>query len=97
MQTSDKPIANPICVLREEFDDWAVLFNPDTAEAVGINPVGVAAWKLMDGSRTLDDIVAAICDEFDDVPDSALAELRQYVEMLAENGFVGYEVLGDEP
>ena len=50
---SDLPIANPVCVLREEFDDWAVLFNPDTADAVGINPVGVAVWKLMDGRRDL--------------------------------------------
>jgi hypothetical protein len=25
------PIANPVAVLREEFDDWAVLLNPATA------------------------------------------------------------------
>ena len=49
MNQTDKPIANPIVVLREEFDDWAVLFNPDTADALGINPVGVAVWKRMDG------------------------------------------------
>jgi hypothetical protein len=49
----DRPIANPTVVLREEFDDWAILFNPDTAEAVGTNPVGVAVWKLMDGRRNL--------------------------------------------
>lgn len=53
MKHSDKPIANPIVVLREEFDDWAVLFNPDTADVVGINPVGVAVWKWMDGQRSL--------------------------------------------
>ena len=27
MEMSDKPVANPVVVLREEFDDWAVLFN----------------------------------------------------------------------
>ncbi len=95
MNTSNKPIANPVCVLREEFDDWAVLFNPDTADAVGLNPVGVAAWKQMDGNRTLDEIVAAITDEFDNVPDSAVDELRQYVDMLVEHGFIGYEVIGE--
>jgi hypothetical protein len=26
----EKPKANPEIVLREEFDDWALLFNPDT-------------------------------------------------------------------
>ncbi|RPJ51839.1 MAG: SynChlorMet cassette protein ScmD, partial [Acidobacteria bacterium] len=49
MKQMDRPIANPTVVLREEFDDWAVLFNPDTAAAVGTNPVGVAVWKRMDG------------------------------------------------
>ena len=56
MESSNKPIANPVAVLREEFDDWAVLFNPDTADAVGINPVGVAMWKLLDGQHGLDEI-----------------------------------------
>jgi len=32
----DKPIPNPFVVLREEFDDWAILFNPDNARAVGL-------------------------------------------------------------
>lgn len=45
MYRPDRPIVNPIVVLREEFDDWAILFNPDTDAAVGINPVGVGAWK----------------------------------------------------
>jgi len=47
-----------LVVLREEFDDWAVLFNPETADAVGINPVGVAIWKLLDGRHSLEEIVS---------------------------------------
>jgi SynChlorMet cassette protein ScmD len=80
-----------VVVLREEFDDWAVVFNPDTAEAAGINPVGVAAWKLMDGSRTVEEIVAAIREQFDDVPGTAPEEIASFVGNLAEKGFVGYE------
>jgi len=33
------PIANPMVVFREEFDDWAVLFDPDSNETFGLNPV----------------------------------------------------------
>ena len=36
---SDKPVANSLVVLREEFDDWAVLFDPDTGSGFGINPM----------------------------------------------------------
>ena len=96
MKTSNKPIANPIVVLREEFDDWAVLFNPDTADAVGTNPVGVAVWRRMDGRRSLEQIVAEIKEEFDDVPGTALEDIRKFVDKLAEGGYVGYEVEGFE-
>ncbi len=36
---SEKPAANPLVVLREE-----PLFNPDSSDAVGINPIGIAVW-----------------------------------------------------
>ena len=92
MNQTDKPIANPIVVLREEFDDWAVLFNPDTANAVGTNPVGVEVWKRLDGKRSLADIVSEIKKNFADAPDAAFKEIAAFVDKLAENGFVGLEV-----
>jgi SynChlorMet cassette protein ScmD len=92
MRLDDRPIANPVVVFREEFDDWAVLFNPDTADAVGINPVGAAIWKLMDGQRTVDEVVAHIQSHFANVPGSAADEIRTFIEQLAEQGFVGYEI-----
>ena len=92
MIQTDKPIANPCVVLREEFDDWAVLFNPDTADAVGTNPVGIAVWKLMDGKRTIEDIASEIKKSFEDTPNSTSNEIAAFVSTLAENGFVGLEV-----
>lgn len=90
MNQPDRPIANPIVVLREEFDDWAILFNPDTAAAVGINPVGVSVWKQMDGRRSLQEIVSEIEATFDDAPEAALSEITAFVNKLADDGFVGY-------
>ena len=92
MKPEEKPIANPVVVLREEFDDWAVLFNPDTADAVGINPVGVAIWKKLDGSHDLSALVAAVKEEFDDVPETALEELSAFLDELTDQGFIGREV-----
>ena len=85
-------IANPIVVLRKEFDDWAVLFNPDTAEAVGVNPVGVAIWELLNGENSLENIADRISQDFSDVPGSAAQEIQTFIEDLTERGFVGSEL-----
>jgi SynChlorMet cassette protein ScmD len=92
MNPTDRPIANPIVVLREEFDDWAVLFNPDTADAVGTNPVGVAVWKRMNGNRSLADIVSEIQNDFKDTPDTVFNEITAFIDRLAIHGFAGLEL-----
>ena len=91
MNFSEKPIANPLAVLREEFDDWAILYNPETAGAVSINPVGVAVWKRMDGTRTLEQIVAEIESEFEDPPETTPEEINEFLDKLSATGFVGTE------
>ena len=92
MKLSNLPIANPLVVLREEFDDCAILFNPDTADAVGLNPVGVAVWKQLNGKNTLEDILKKIQEEFSDTPETAPQEIKKFIDDLAEHAFVGYEV-----
>lgn len=92
MNPADKPIANPVVVLREEFDDWAVLFNPDTADAVGTNPVGVAVWKRMDGKKSLAEIVVEVEDVFEEAPPSVAKEIDAFVNTLSQFGFAGLEV-----
>ena len=92
MNNTDRPIANPVVVLREELDDWAVLYNPDTNEAAGVNPVGIEVWKRMDGRNSIEDIVSAIKSSFEDTPDIALNEINAFVNTLVENGFVSLEL-----
>ncbi len=88
----DKPMANPSVILREEFDDWAVLFDPDTAEGFALNPVGVLIWKQLDGTHTLDQIVAAVRSNCEEVPDDVQEHCRSFVEDLVKQGLAGYEV-----
>ena len=88
----DKPLVNPSVILREEFDDWAVLFDPDTAEGYALNPVGVLIWKQLDGTHTLEEIVAAVRSSCEDVPADVLDHCRSFVEDLVKQGLAGYEV-----
>lgn len=88
MQATDKPVANPKVVLREEFDDWAVLFQPLTGEAVGTGPVGVAIWKLLDGQRTLAEIAAQVKAECEDAPDDVLEDTLAFADDLQRRLFL---------
>jgi SynChlorMet cassette protein ScmD len=91
MQDNDKPVANSLTVLREEFDDWAVLFDPDSGNAFGLNPVGVFIWKRLDGQHTIQDILKELHENCEDVPDEAEEHLRNLVQDLVERGLAGYE------
>ena len=91
MSDTDRPQANPVAVLREEADDWAILFNPDTNDAFGINPVGVAIWKAIDGRRDAAGIADAAREQFDDVPDTYRDDVLDFIRKLERMGFVGYE------
>ena len=88
----NKPRANPSVVLREEFDDWAILFDPDTGNAVGLNPVGVFVWKLLDGSRTMQEILEKLRESCENVPKEAESHLKDFIESLVERGLAGHEV-----
>ena len=55
MQDHNKPAANPLIVLREEFEDSAILYNPDSGSTFGLNPLGVFIWKRLDGHHSEED------------------------------------------
>ena len=83
--------ANPVLVLREEFDDWGLLFDPDTGDTYGLNPVGVFVWKRIDGRHTMADIIEALSQSCRDVPSDADQYVTSFIGDLVEKGFVGNE------
>ena len=92
MEISDKPIANPLIVLREEFDDWAILFDPDTGDGFGLNPISVFIWKRLDGKHTAQDILRELNETCEDVPENAEQEIQDFIEELEKKGYVGHTV-----
>jgi SynChlorMet cassette protein ScmD len=88
---TDTPIANPMLVLREEFDDWAVLFDPDTGDGFGLNPVSVFIWKRLDGRHTIEDILKELRENCEGVPENAEEEVNDFLDELIKRGYVGFE------
>ena len=91
MKNDDKPLANPYVVLREEFDDWAVLFDPDTGHGFGLNPTGVYLWKLFDGAHSISDMLKALRQDALDVSEEARVHLFAFVEALTRHRLATYE------
>ena len=92
MEKIDKLIANPLLVFREEFDDWAILFDPDTGDGFGLNPISVFIWKRLDGKHTLQDILKELRENCEDMPENAEQEIKDFTEELLEKGYAGYQV-----
>ncbi len=96
MPDSGKPVINPMAILREEFDDWAVVFDPDTGKAFGLNPVGVIIWKYMDGDHTAGDIARILRDQVEDAPEDLQGDVEEFINVLVEQGLAGYETVKKE-
>jgi hypothetical protein len=91
MELSDKPVPNPSAVFQETGDGWAVLVNLDTARSVALNPSGILVWQLIDGQRSLHEIVAGVERHFRDTPPSVADDVTALLDILVEEGMIGFE------
>ena len=92
MSETGKPIINPQAILREEFDDWAILFDPVSCTGYGLNPVSVFIWKRLDGRHSEEEILEDLKDLCDNIPVDAGIHLREFIDDLVRRGLAGYEV-----
>ncbi|HTW92816.1 MAG TPA: PqqD family protein [bacterium] len=76
----------------EGTDGWTLLVNPDTAGAMAVNHTGALVWRLVDGRRTTDEIVAAVRSRFPDAPDSVADDVLEILAKLTGEGFIGQEI-----
>lgn len=66
----------------------AVILSLDTKVLRGLNAVGSRVWDLIDGARTLDQIVDVIVAEFDVTRPVAAADVEGFVRQLVDKGLV---------
>ncbi len=87
-----EPIASPMVVFREEFDDWAVLFDPDSGESYGLDPISAFIWKKLDGKHSNKSILEELEKECDGgIPEDAPKHLQDFLDDLTGRGLVGCE------
>jgi len=83
-------IKNPDVVLREEDIDGALLFNPDTNQIKVLNTTGLFIWKLCEKKHNITNIIKALKNSFDQVPDDkAEDQVKTFINEMKESGFIG--------
>ena len=90
MKNKRIPKVNPEATFREEFDGWGIIFNPDTGDIFGLNPVSALIWKNINGRNTIRDIYSKIKDTVTDMPDNSLAQIENYINQLAQKALISY-------
>jgi len=86
-----KPLANPAAILREEFDDWAILFDQEINDGYGLNPVSVLIWKCLDGKHSIKDIAGVVRQRCKNVPPEAEEHIQSFISELVKKGLAGYQ------
>jgi hypothetical protein len=83
-------VINPDVVLREEDGDGALLFNPDTNDVKVINSTGLFIWKFCRKQKTTNEIINALKDSFEQVPETeVIKDAEQFISQLVNSGFLG--------
>jgi hypothetical protein len=83
-------IVNPDVNLREEDEDGALLYNPDTDRVQLLNLTGLYIWKLCTQGRTVEEIIASLQADFDEAPADAVAtDVEEFVTHMIDSGFLG--------
>ena len=55
------------------------------AEVKVLNPVGSFVFRRLDGNHTMDEIVRAVCEEFEVSEDQAARDVEEFVGELARH------------
>lgn len=85
---SDTPRRATENAFRPIGDDGGLVVLPGRSEVKVLNPVGSRVFELIDGKRTIDDIVRTIADEFEVPPEQAAADVDEFLSVLEEQGMV---------
>ena len=80
---------HPEIIFREE-DDGGIIFDPRSNEVKILNPVGASICRILNGSRRIEDIIAAIEDEFEvGNLEETKEEISLFINQMETRGIIG--------
>jgi hypothetical protein len=83
MDLQKYPIPHPQVAARV-VEGTAVIVLADLGEVNVLNPVGTRVWELMNGARTVQEIVNTIVAEYQVTPEQALQDVQAFLQVLID-------------
>ena len=85
---------NRVIKLSERFteaaiDDEIVIMRVDTGEFFSLTGTAATTWRLIDGNRNRDALLAALADEYSTDEAAIAADVDEFLAQLKETGLLG--------
>ena len=68
--------------------EGGVLLHLETAQYHGVNPVGLLIWELLDGERSVRDVVDAVRERVQNAPPELESDVMTFLNDVHERGLV---------
>ena len=85
---SPHPRRHPDTSFRKIGEEGGLVVLPGVSEVKVLNPVGIAVFSLLDGTRDVDALAAAVADEFDIALDAARRDVLGFLDELRRHGML---------
>ena len=82
------PRRHPDTAFRQIGDEGGLVVLPGRAEVKVLNPVGIAVFSLLDGSRDLDTLVESVAEEFEIEISQAREDVVAFLAELQREGML---------
>lgn len=82
---------NPNLVTRD-IDGEVVIMIPAKGKVLALNEVGSFIWNRINGSNSIEDILNAVCHEFDVNREQAAVDVDDFITLLYDKNLLVKEV-----
>ena len=73
-----------------DIEEEIVVMRLDTGDFYAITGTGATIWRMIDGSRTRDDLTKLLAEEFDGDGTGLSNDVDRYLDELERHGLIAY-------
>ena len=83
-------IVNPAVIIRDDFEDFGIIYNPETDKSYSINQTGVEILKHIQSQTPIPEIADKLRENFSEVPDDISGRVDMFIKTLIDKGLLFY-------